>query len=115
MCFPFICLWYVPYFLSSIFLDQTEKWTNWVRYPLTALIFIIGVPLGAASIPFALIYCIYVILRDCCFKPCCKKTNNRLRAEERIRQRTMTMISLEEDAEIDEDPIKLRVEPDNEA
>ena len=62
-----------------------------VRYLLVAIIFILGLPLGVASIPFALVYCIYRILRDCCFRPCCVKTKNRLEAEERIRQLTVNL------------------------
>lgn len=86
MCFPLFCIFIVPYFLSTIFLDQTEgKMSNWVRYPLNVLIIILGIPLGVISIPFFLLYCIYLLVRDCCYVPCCKKTQNRLEAEERIK------------------------------
>ena len=62
MCFPFICIVWVPIFLSTYFLDHTDKrLTNLIRVPLCILIFIIGIPLGALAIPFALLYCIYLV------------------------------------------------------
>ena len=77
MCFPFICIVWVPIFLSTIFLDHTDnRLTNWLRVPLCILIFIIGIPLGALAIPFALIYCIYLVFYQCCYLSCCKKSVN---------------------------------------
>ena len=77
MCFPFIIMWFVPRALSSIFLDKTEdRLTNWVRWPLAVLIFILGIPLGVAAIPFAIIYCIFLIFLKCCYVRCCKKSRN---------------------------------------
>ena len=86
-CFPFIVIYEVPKFLAIIFLDQTEgHLTNWIRYPLVVLIFFVGIPLGVIAIPFAIIWCIYLIFHECCYIRCCKKSRNQLDAEERIKK-----------------------------
>lgn len=77
MCFPFICMYHVPIFITTIFLDQTDnKWPNWLRYPITVILFVLGIPLGLISVPFALLWCIYLMFHECCYLRCCKKTRN---------------------------------------
>ena len=87
MCFPLIVTYWVPHFICSIFLDQTEdRLTNWVRYPLVVIIFILCIPLGVIAIPFAIIYIIFLIFYQCCYINCCKKSRNKLAAEERAKK-----------------------------
>ena len=75
ICFPFIVIYYVPNFITMIFLDQTEdRLTNWVRWPLAVLIFILCIPLGVIAIPFAIIYCFFLIFYQCCYLNCCMKS-----------------------------------------
>ena len=73
--FPILVIGWVPYYLCTIFLDQTDgRWPNWLRYPLAVFVFILGIPLGLIAIPFAIIYWLYKIFRDCCYVRCCIKT-----------------------------------------
>ena len=66
--FPILVIGWVPYFLCTIFLDLTDgKLTKWIRYPITFLVALIGIPMGVLTIPFAIIYWIYKLIRDCCF------------------------------------------------
>ena len=84
-CFPILVIVYVPWFISALFLDKTEKCLPWpIRYFLVLLVFIASIPLGVIAIPFALIYCIYKLVHDCCYLRCCKKSSNQLAAEARI-------------------------------
>ena len=57
---------------------------NPLRYVLVMLVFTLGIALGVLAIPFAIIYCIYKLVHDCCYLSCCKKSDNQRAAEARI-------------------------------
>lgn len=77
MCFPLVCIGFVAYWISIAFLRKTRgKWPNWVRYPLSFLIFLLGIPLGVVAIPFLIIYGVWRVIHVCCYIPCCKKSIN---------------------------------------
>lgn len=77
VCLPILVIAYVPWFLASLFLDQTEnRMPKALRYILVVFVFLLGIPLGVIAIPFAIIFCIYKLIHDCCYVQCCKKSSN---------------------------------------
>ena len=90
---PVILLLITSVVLSIVWLDLTEKRDcvpQWLRYGLTPLIFIVGIPLTLIAVPCALIYgIIWLIIRVLC---CCTKhgnaSKNKLNAMERIKELT---------------------------
>mmetsp|Transcript_30573 Transcript_30573/g.37693 ORF Transcript_30573/g.37693 Transcript_30573/m.37693 type:complete len:173 (-) Transcript_30573:347-865(-) len=76
-CFPVLVIFYVPWFLAALFLDKTEGcMPSVLRYFLVIFVFLVGIPLGVAAIPFAIIFMIYKLIHDCCYVRCCKKSRN---------------------------------------
>lgn len=90
---PVILVLATPVFLSIIWLDCTEKkhMSAWLRYGLTPLIFVCGIPLTLIAVPCALVYALFYLVRTHCLC-CCKKngnaSKNKLMALERIKELT---------------------------